>query len=213
MEEGIRDPVLVYEYMRKFYVQEGNKRVSVSKYVGAATILAEVWRVMPKHADDKEHRLYEEFLKFFEVAPVYEIEFSREGSYRKLTDLLGQDLEHAWTSQMIRDLKHMYTMFSRAFYSRGGWKLNITCGDAFLTYLSIYGEDSHFPNTPAQIDRRLEKVWNEIILAEHGDEIDVVEKPEAQEQSLLSILLKSPGNTAEHPLRTAFIYDSTPEKS
>ena len=213
MEEGIRDPILVYEYMREFYVQEGNKRVSVSKYVGAATILAEVWRIVPKHADDPEHRQYEEFLRFFEVAPVYEIAFTKEGSYRKLADLLGQDLDHAWTSSTIRDLKYMYSMFSRVFYSRGGWNLHLTCGDAFLIYLSIYGKDSLLSKTPAQIDRRLEKAWNEIVLADHGDEIDVVERPEEQDQSLLSILLKNPGFTAERPLRTAFIYDSTPEKS
>ena len=47
-EEGIRDPILVYEYMRRFYVLEGNKRVSVSKYVGGTTILAEVHRILPK---------------------------------------------------------------------------------------------------------------------------------------------------------------------
>ena len=31
-DEGIRDPIKVYEYMNKFYVEEGNKRVSVMKY-------------------------------------------------------------------------------------------------------------------------------------------------------------------------------------
>ncbi|MDE6701512.1 MAG: BMP family ABC transporter substrate-binding protein, partial [Acetatifactor sp.] len=32
VEEGIRDPIKAYEYMNKFYVAEGNKRVSVLKY-------------------------------------------------------------------------------------------------------------------------------------------------------------------------------------
>ena len=32
LEEGIREPVLVYEYMNRFYVLEGNKRVSVLKF-------------------------------------------------------------------------------------------------------------------------------------------------------------------------------------
>lgn len=31
-EEGIRDPIRCYEYLGRFYVQEGNKRVSVMKY-------------------------------------------------------------------------------------------------------------------------------------------------------------------------------------
>ncbi|MFR3343765.1 MAG: hypothetical protein ACLTS6_06825 [Anaerobutyricum sp.] len=47
MEEGIRDPILVYEFMHRFYVQEGNKRVSVMKYLDASRIMARVIRVIP----------------------------------------------------------------------------------------------------------------------------------------------------------------------
>ena len=39
VEEGIREPIKAYEYMHKFYVVEGNKRVSVMKYSGAVSIL------------------------------------------------------------------------------------------------------------------------------------------------------------------------------
>ena len=35
---GIRDPIKAYEYMNKFYVEEGNKRVSVMKYYEAMSI-------------------------------------------------------------------------------------------------------------------------------------------------------------------------------
>ena len=48
MEEGIRDPILVYEFMHRFYVQEGNKRVSVMKYLDASRIMARVIRVIPE---------------------------------------------------------------------------------------------------------------------------------------------------------------------
>ena len=46
-EEGIRDPIKVYEYMNKFYVEEGNKRVSVMKYFGAVSIPGNVTRIVP----------------------------------------------------------------------------------------------------------------------------------------------------------------------
>ena len=46
MEEGIRDPVKAYEYMNKFYVEEGNKRVSVSRFIGAVSIPAQVRSIM-----------------------------------------------------------------------------------------------------------------------------------------------------------------------
>ena len=47
-EEGIREPIVCYEYLGNFYVQEGNKRVSVLKYFGAPRIPGIVHRVMPQ---------------------------------------------------------------------------------------------------------------------------------------------------------------------
>mgnify|MGYP006874848851 CR=1 FL=1 len=38
IKEGIHDAVKVYEYMNRYYVVEGNKRVSVLKFFGAVTI-------------------------------------------------------------------------------------------------------------------------------------------------------------------------------
>ena len=35
LAEGIRDPIKAYEFMNRFYVVEGNKRVSVLKYFDA----------------------------------------------------------------------------------------------------------------------------------------------------------------------------------
>ena len=65
MEEGIRDPILVYEFMHQFYVQEGNKRVSVMKYLDASRILAKVIRVIPEKTDDPSVKLYYEFIEFY----------------------------------------------------------------------------------------------------------------------------------------------------
>ena len=48
VNEGIRDPIKVYEYMNKFYVLEGNKRVSVLKYFNAVTVNAQVIRKVPR---------------------------------------------------------------------------------------------------------------------------------------------------------------------
>ena len=32
LQEGLHDPIKAYEYLNRFYVQEGNKRVSVCRY-------------------------------------------------------------------------------------------------------------------------------------------------------------------------------------
>ena len=57
LDEGIRDPIKAYEFMNKFYVQEGNKRVSVMKYVGAASISGEVTRLVPRRSDSLENKI------------------------------------------------------------------------------------------------------------------------------------------------------------
>lgn len=99
--EGFRDPVKVYEYMHRFYVQEGNKRVSMMSYAGAYSIEAEVTRLLPRQWDAPERRLYGEFLEFWRAVPTYEIEFSREGSYRRLATLMGRDLDKPWPDDAV----------------------------------------------------------------------------------------------------------------
>ena len=48
--------------MNRFYVEEGNKRVSVMKFVGAVTIPANVIRIRPPRTDSEQSRLYYEYL-------------------------------------------------------------------------------------------------------------------------------------------------------
>ena len=64
-EEGISDPIEVYEYLHSFYVEEGNKRVSVLKYLDAITIRATVRRVVPDPKILEENPIYKEFLDFY----------------------------------------------------------------------------------------------------------------------------------------------------
>ena len=54
-EEGNTDPIVVYEFINKFYVQEGNKRVSVCKYLDAPTMEAKVIRIIPKKNESLEN--------------------------------------------------------------------------------------------------------------------------------------------------------------
>ena len=64
LSEGIRDPIKAYEFMNRFYVVEGNKRVSVLKYFDAVTIPGIVTRIIPKRTDEKENKIYYEFWIF-----------------------------------------------------------------------------------------------------------------------------------------------------
>ena len=49
LDIGQRDPVKAYEFMNRFYIVEGNKRVSVSKYLNGVSVYGTVTRYVPKY--------------------------------------------------------------------------------------------------------------------------------------------------------------------
>ena len=65
--------------MNRFYVMEGNKRVSVMKFLNAVSIPGTVIRMLPKRNDTKENRLYYEFLDFYRVTGINYLDFSETG--------------------------------------------------------------------------------------------------------------------------------------
>lgn len=176
LEEGIRDPILAYEYYCKFYVEEGNKRVSVMKFNKAVSIPAKVIRILPARTDTKEGRIYEEFLIFFKCTGLYGIYFSESGRYEKLGRLLGQSLDKAWPAELIMDLRAGFGRFSELFSDRGGGKLGVTPGDAFLVYMSAYGLDSLLHSGTDALRGNLDGVWNEY--RKSSEEVQLVSAPE-----------------------------------
>ena len=94
LEEGIHTPIIAYEFLNKFYVQEGNKRVSVLKYFDAVRIAGTVTRLVPERNDSLENRIYYEFLDFYKLSKVNDVHFSRLGGYAKLQTLVCLSLIH-----------------------------------------------------------------------------------------------------------------------
>ena len=54
MKEGIREPIVACEFMNQYYIIEGNKRVSVLKYSGAAAVPGYVTRIIPAYSEEKD---------------------------------------------------------------------------------------------------------------------------------------------------------------
>ena len=78
-ETGIRDPITCYEYLGNFYVEEGNKRVSVLRYFGAPRIPGIVTRIIPPMSEDPRIKAYYEFLDFYKVSKLYTVQYRRPG--------------------------------------------------------------------------------------------------------------------------------------
>lgn len=226
MEEGIRDPVKVYEYMQRFYVQEGNKRVSVMKWLDMPVIMADVIRILPFRSEEKDVKIYYEFLDFFKVAPIYDITFTERGCYAQLAELLGMDLKTPWPEDTVQTVRSAYVCFTGIFEPLRRDRLQLTTGDAFLLYLKIYKIDSLLNETKAVIHRRISKIWNEILVANRneGEKIALIDSPEVLDQvaasgsgntmgGILPRLGRAARYTSGNPLRIAFLYDKNPEES
>lgn len=217
IDDGIQDPIVAYEFMNRFYVQEGNKRVSVMKYVGAYSIAGYVTRLVPQRTEEKENKLYYEFLDFYQVSFNCDVWFSREGSYKKLLKLMGKEPEMVWSAEERALFKSAYSRFSKAFTHVGGDKLNLTCSDAFLIYVRIFEYDKVKGQTEMEMAKGLDKTWKEIELAAGGNQVELVENPEQVElpphkPSLFNWL--KPVETIEpEMLKIAFIYNKTAKTS
>ena len=96
IEDGQRDPIVAYEFMNRFYVVEGNKRVSVSKYLGTVSVSGTVKRLVPKRTDELENKIYYEFLDFYALSSINYVWFSKEGSFPKLLKYLDLDPDFVW---------------------------------------------------------------------------------------------------------------------
>ncbi len=161
-DEGIRDPIRCYEYMGRFYVQEGNKRVSVLKSFRSPTIPGYVTRVIPAYSDDEAIVIYYEFMDFYRLSGVYQVYFSRRGGFAKLQAALGFDPDHVWTEDERRRFQSAFHYFKDAFNKLGGKKLPITPADALLVWLDFYPINSLKELSVPEIGKNLSAVWSDV---------------------------------------------------
>ena len=206
IEEGIRDSILCYEYMNRYYVEEGNKRVSVLKFFGAPTVYARVIRIMPEQNGSKEVELYNAFLEFNRCSGMHLPEFSRPQSYQKLQRLLGKEPEEVWSDDERKDFTAAYHYFREA-YAPSGNQADVSVGDALLVYIEVYGYQNLRGKSIGEIKKSVAKLKEEISLDREDDPIEIKLHPQDMVEKSGGLLSKVLPKT---PLKVAFIHDKTP---
>ncbi len=209
VEEGIREPIKAHEYMNKFYVLEGNKRVSVMKYYGVVSIPGNVIRIVPKRTGEKENKIYFEFMDFYQKAPINYIWFSQEGSFAKLQAAVGKEPDEVWTDEDLLAFSALYTNFTAEYRARGGCKLKITPGDAFLALITLFGYDTVEKKTTNELSELMARSWEEFEILQEEQDIDLKMNPSQEKKPLLSMLLP----VSSPKLKAAFLYEKTPGNS
>lgn len=212
LEEGIRDPIKVYEFMNWFYVVEGNKRVSVLKYFDAWSVQAEVIRLVPKRdSEDIQNTVYYEFLEFFKETGLISIWFSKPGRFKRLSRYLSEYTPKTSVGRSkYQHFEHfVYYPFRRIYHELGGGDLEVTTGDAFVLYARLYGIPEKIYEY--EIQAPLRQLIQELKTYDHPDKAGISMEDNDETAGVLDTL--SSIIAKPKVLRVAFVYARDVESS
>ncbi len=207
--QGITEPIICLEYLGRFYVTEGNKRVSVLKSYDAVTIPGKVTRVIPAYSDDLTVQIYYEFMQFYKLSRIYDVSFRRLGGYAKLQKLLGYEPGYVWTEDERRSFLHCFRIFAEAFQRMNVEGLPLEAGDALNVWLQVYPlSDLELPQ--AEVAKRMNAIWPDVRLLGEDQPIEVSTEPVAETRQNW---LQSLGFGRINHLNAAFIHAFDPSQS
>ena len=175
MEEGIRDPILAYEFLGKFYVQEGNKRVSVLRSFDAPTVAANVVRVLPARSEDPEVRRYYEFLQFYKLAGLYGLRFEKPGGFVRLQAALGMAEDHVWNEDERRSFRSGFARFREALDKMK--RQPATPAEALLVWLQVFRFADLKTMTMPELTDSVAKLWPDMKLQNEAEEPAIAVSP------------------------------------
>ena len=210
-ETGIRDPIFCYEFLGKFYVQEGNKRVSVLKYFDAASIMGKVIRILPGESDQPEVIAYKEFLTYYPKTKLYEVAFSKLNSFPKLQAALGHDADHVWTEEERRNFRSSFYYFNRAFEKLREEPMTATPADALLEWLKLYPFEAIKTMSNAELQGSLESIWATVKGIGSRDVIDINTKSVSVDEKVFKN--RRAFSLMPSYLNLAFVHELLPEES
>lgn len=210
LEEGIREPVIACEFMNSYYIIEGNKRVSVLKYCGAVSVSGYVTRIIPAENDSPESKVYYEYMDFYRVSGINTIYFTRPGSFHDLCRLVGKGWGEPWGTEERRVFSSRLFYFTNAYREKGGEKLSVTAGDAFLFYLSVYGYEGMDDRSNDDIKKELGNMWKDLEALPMSQDVSLIMQPEQEPQkNMLRKLIAPPAQK----LTVGFLYYKTADTS
>ena len=204
LNEGIRDPIVCYEYYGNFYVQEGNKRVSVLRYYESPRISGIVHRIMPAPSEEPRYKAYLEFVDFFKCSGMYDVQFTVPGCYARLCKAVGIGVGEQWKQEEVRRFRAYFQYFRDAYTALGGDELEISPEQALLVFLEVYEYTDLGKFSAAELKEKLQKTWDNILAREQGTPAVKTEPPTGSKTTrLLSKII------GEDHLNVAFVHHRT----
>ena len=202
-DTGIRDPIECYEYLGNFYVQEGNKRVSVLRHFGAPRIPGNVRRIVPPLSDEPRIKAYYEFLDFYKGARLYEVQFRRPGDYAKLLSRLGKEPGEPWSEEERRTFRAYYQYFREAFAKQDLRGRDVLPEEALLLWLELYPYNDLGALSGGELRKSLSDLWKDVVSAA-SDSVKVETRAQEPAAGVLSRF------TSPDHLNVAFVHQLNP---
>ena len=213
MEEGIRDPIEAVEFLNRFYVVEGNKRVSVMKYFGAGSIPGNVTRYIPKRNGSKEVNIYYEFLDFYKLTQINQLWFTEEGRFAKFVAAAGKAPGERWSDDDKSMLTSIYYRFRSVFVQRGGDRLPITPADGLLAVMGVYPYRQLCGMSMPELQQAVERAWSEVLVLTRPDAVELSMEPAFPQNTGLFSRLHNPIAFQAPSLKVGFVYEKSADTS
>lgn len=207
-DTGITDPIECFEYLGEFYVQEGNKRVSVLRHFGAPRIPAHVCRLQPPLSDDPEVRIYYEFLDFYKLTKLYTIRYRRPGHYQKLLTLLGCSPDEVWTEEQRRNFRACYQYFLDALQTIDLSGHDILPEEALLLWLKLFKLQDLLTMSASELKKNMQALRDDLLASTDAPRLQTQVDAEAK-AGLLTRLFSS----ADSGLKVAFVHQNSGGRS
>ena len=200
---GIREPILCYEYLGDFYVQEGNKRVSVLRHFDAARIPGTVIRVVPPLSDEPRVKAYYEFMNFYKVTKLYTLQFRRPGDYAKLLAFLGREPDEVWSEQDRRTFNSYFLYFQEAFQKISDGQEDVLPEEALLVWLKVHSFRELGKLSTAALCDSLEALWPDVVAGSRKSEVKI--DPEQAPESKPNFITRFISSVPDH-VNVAFVH-------
>lgn len=207
-DTGITDPIQCYEYLGDFYVQEGNKRVSVLRHFESPRISGYVKRILPAKTEEPRIQAYYEFLEFYKDAKLYQPQFRRPGDYGKLLKYLGKGKGDAWSEDERRTFRAYYHYFTEAFVSVGKDK-DLVPEEALLLWLELYPYENLGSLSAQELKKSVSALWEDMVTSNSEESVKLqTNADDSGKTSLVSRVM-----AALDQLNVAFVHQLSPSAS
>ena len=209
LKKGVRDAAEVYEYLGRYYVYEGNKRISVLKYAGARYIGVNVTRLLPARDGSPEAEKYFAYLAFSRASGLADLYFSKAGHYARLYAALAHAVGEPFTEEERRRLRALIARFRSAYALEMRESDPERFSDAFLVFIEVCGAEAIRNWSIDAIAEGVDRLSGETEAAAGADTLKVSLDPTPSSKApLLKKLLPGSGE-----LTAAFLYERTAKTS